>query len=226
MRYIKSAKKDGVNGNGFNLDDFKQLQRRYTTVEEELVSIRLENLTLKTENMILREENRRDMLTGISNERRMNEALLHHMALLKRKKQPLSFIYIDMNNLKETNSLFGYEDGGDAALKIIAKTLDNLVRKNQDLVGRIHGDEFGVLLPNTDEVGAKKFKAKVKEALSKLVISNIHGRFTITVSTGSGTINRLIGKSEDVSECIMEIKKSANAALDEDKKMNKHLRRK
>ena len=90
-----------------------------------------------------------DSLMPIANRRAFVRELSRMMAFAQRYGTPSSVVYFDLNGLKTLNDEFGHA-AGDAALQHIAQTLVDSVR-NTDVVGRIGGDEFGVLLVQTDE---------------------------------------------------------------------------
>jgi diguanylate cyclase (GGDEF)-like protein len=89
-----------------------------------------------------------DSLMPIANRRAFVRELSRMMAFAQRYGTPSSVVYFDLNGLKTLNDEFGHA-AGDAALQHIAQTLVDSVR-NTDVVGRIGGDEFGVLLVQTD----------------------------------------------------------------------------
>jgi diguanylate cyclase (GGDEF)-like protein len=89
-----------------------------------------------------------DSLMPIANRRAFVRELSRMMAFAQRYGTPSSVVYFDLNGLKTLNDEYGHA-AGDAALQHIAQTLVDSVR-NTDVVGRIGGDEFGVLLVQTD----------------------------------------------------------------------------
>jgi diguanylate cyclase (GGDEF)-like protein len=90
-----------------------------------------------------------DSLMPIANRRAFVRELSRMMAFAQRYGTPASVVYFDVNGLKQINDAYGHA-AGDAALQHIAQTLVDSVR-NTDVVGRLGGDEFGVLLVQTDE---------------------------------------------------------------------------
>ena len=88
-----------------------------------------------------------DPLTGLFNRRKFMEVLDHEMARSKRYNQDLSFMMLDIDHFKLINDNFGH-DTGDEALKRFAGILKSSLRET-DAAGRLGGEEFGVLLPQT-----------------------------------------------------------------------------
>lgn len=121
-----------------------------------------------------------DHLTDLYNRRFFEEELLRLDTL---RNLPLSVIMIDVNGLKLTNDAFGHETG-DRLLKKVAGIMKKECR-NDDIVARLGGDDFSVILPKTDAVQAKLIMDRItgsadKENLKSIVISVAAGYATKT----------------------------------------------
>ncbi len=88
-----------------------------------------------------------DPLTGVRNRRAFDHSLALELALVERRHTPLSLLMIDIDHFKQINDQFGHETG-DKVLSAIAKLLGVCARAI-DLVARVGGEEFAVILPNT-----------------------------------------------------------------------------
>lgn len=93
-----------------------------------------------------------DPLTPVANRRAFVRELTRMMAFADRYDAVSSLIYFDLNGLKPVNDSYGHA-AGDAVIAYVARVLVQNVR-DSDVVGRLGGDELGVLLAYTDEVGA------------------------------------------------------------------------
>src|SRR5579863_4568196 len=106
-----------------------------------------------------------DSLTPVANRRAFVRQLTRMIAFTHRYGVPASVVYFDVNNMKQINDVYGHP-AGDAALRHIATVLlDNI--RSSDIVGRLGGDEFGVILAQTDEEQAHGKAAVLAEAIAE-----------------------------------------------------------
>lgn len=105
-----------------------------------------------------------DPLTGLANRRWLLELLEREFLRARRHRRPLSLIYLDLDGFKLVNDRFGHLFG-DGILRSAARSMQAVLR-GSDLLARIGGDEFAVLLPETDLAGAEKVAAKIHRALA------------------------------------------------------------
>lgn len=107
-----------------------------------------------------------DPLAPILNRRAFVRELSRMMAFAERYGTPSSVLYFDVNNMKAINDTYGH-GAGDAALTHVANTLLSSVRAT-DAVGRLGGDEFGVLLAQADQGAASAKGANLKQAIESM----------------------------------------------------------
>jgi diguanylate cyclase (GGDEF)-like protein len=105
-----------------------------------------------------------DPLTGVANRRAFVRQLTRTIAVTHRHRVPASIIYFDVDNLKQINDVHGHP-AGDAALRHVAGVLHDNIRSS-DIVGRLGGDEFGVVLAYIDEKHADNKAAALAEAIA------------------------------------------------------------
>jgi diguanylate cyclase (GGDEF)-like protein len=134
---------------------------------------------------------RTDSLTGIANRRKLDERLPLEMSRLARHADPLSLLLIDVDHFKKYNDLYGHPEG-DVALKKVASVLAACSRQ-QDLAARFGGEEFAILLPNTDEAGALAVAEKIMLEMSKLEIPHAQSPTSprLSVSVGGTTWSKV-----------------------------------
>jgi len=116
-----------------------------------------------------------DTLTGLYNRRFYEKAI---QRLDNEKYFPLTLVMADVNGLKLTNDAFGHQ-AGDEILKVIAHIIKRECRA-EDVVVRIGGDEFVILLPETDAVNANKIIDRINQSISNEKVCNI----ILSISTG------------------------------------------
>ncbi len=109
---------------------------------------------------------RSDALTGLPNRRAADERLGHELRRSARSRAPLSVLLLDIDHFKQINDRFGHEHG-DFALQSIALLLAAKIRAT-DLAARFGGEEFIVMLPETDASQAKHVAEKLRCAISEL----------------------------------------------------------
>jgi len=117
-------------------------------------------------NAFIRTEVEYDALTGIHNRRFFDELMKRTISSLSRSGSLLSLLMIDIDFFKRYNDTYGHVEG-DKCLKIVAQTLSKSVTRVDDFVIRYGGEEFVIVLPNTDEFGARLIAEKMLENIRK-----------------------------------------------------------
>ncbi len=130
-----------------------------------------------------------DQLTGLFNRRYYEQAV---QRLDDERYYPLTLIMADVNGLKLTNDAFGH-DAGDQLLRKVAEILKRGCRAS-DVVARIGGDEFVLLLPETDAKHAERIINRINEAIDKEQISN----FILSLSLGYAIKENSSEKIDDI----------------------------
>ncbi len=120
-----------------------------------------------------------DELTGLSNRRRFSEALRLEMARLRRTGQPLSLVTLDVDHLKKINDSHGHP-AGDAAIRHVADALRR-GRRETDITARLGGEEFAILMPGTERLGAVRAAERIRRDLAESTIPVVG---SVTVSAG------------------------------------------
>ena len=106
---------------------------------------------------------RLDKLTGLINSRAFMEQAPMLMDICRREGQPVAMAYIDLDGFKQVNDTRGHQKGDDV-LRAAAYAMKSTVRVS-DLLARVGGDEFAVMLPNTPEEGAVEVLEKLRAAI-------------------------------------------------------------
>lgn len=122
--------------------------------------------------LTLRQESSTDPLSGLANRRMFIRLAQRELARVRRLKQPVAMMLIDVDHFKEINDKLGHEKG-DELIAALGEALNETIKRPGDAVARLGGDEFVALLVDTDHQGAEllaeRVKAKLDEALIRLV---------------------------------------------------------
>jgi diguanylate cyclase (GGDEF)-like protein len=125
---------------------------------------------------------RTDFITGAVNARYFNELLQMEISRIRRYPHPITLVYVDVDNFKLVNDLFGHRIG-DEVLRCIAAELKSQLRIT-DTVARLGGDEFVMLLPSTRQPEARMVVSKV---YANLIEKMRQRNWPVTFSMGAVT---------------------------------------
>lgn len=141
----------------------------------------------------LREKNReleflarRDGLTGVANRRFLMECLESEFTRCRRYGRPFSLMMLDLDHFKRINDNFGHHVG-DEVLVRVAQVLSQSLREN-DLLGRYGGEEFAVILPETDRAAALVVAERCRMAVQEIEIPVPDGVLRVTTSAGLASV--------------------------------------
>lgn len=169
---------DGEIANAINaFNDMGDRIKNFTTKLQEEVKARTQELEIA--NKKLEQLATKDSLTGLYNRLKIDEIVRHERERQKRFGNPFSIALVDIDNFKEINDNFGHLEG-DRVLKEVAKRLRESIRKS-DVVGRWGGEEFLIVLPQTEFDGAKHLAENINSVLKNNPIEPVG---VISVSVG------------------------------------------
>ncbi len=143
-----------------------------------------------------------DILTGLSNRRDMYQKIKHETDRFERNEKPFAILMGDIDNFKKINDTYGH-DAGDHVLTSIASVMISTVRK-QDIVGRWGGEEFLLLLPETNLDGGKKIAEKLRVKIKNESMHYKNHVLNVTITIGVSVYNRI----HDVNESIKKADKA------------------
>lgn len=155
--------------------------------------VRLRTLELEAANRALDLQARTDALTGLLNRRGFETQMAFGLAMARRSGRPLSLITVDVDHFKRVNDTYGHE-AGDEVLRRLARTLEERLR-GSDVIARLGGEEFVVLLPDTDLAGAQAIAQAVVQAMADQQDPVVG---SITVSAGVASMRGLQDNGTDI----------------------------
>lgn len=156
----------------FDISERKRTEEQLVTLQKEL-----EDLSFK------------DGLTGVANRRMFDSVVEVEWNNARRQLQPLSLILLDIDYFKQYNDHYGHLQGDDC-LKRVARTLTMAATRPRDFIARFGGEEFVLVLPETDQEAAARVAERCRSALAREQIAHANSPIsgTLTVSMGVGTI--------------------------------------
>lgn len=147
-----------------------------------------------------------DALTQIPNRRYFNDRFKREVQRNRRSQNPLSLLMADIDNFKNYNDNYGHNKG-DEVLSLVAKTIDTTLKRSVDFCARFGGEEFIIVLPDTDKTGAVFIAEQLLERISGLNIDHAYSDVKNTVSISVG----IACKSDEITDHEALIKKADEA---------------
>ena len=151
-----------------------------------------------------------DGLTGATNTRAFHERLTAEVDRAKRYHHPFTLAYVDIDNFKAINDVFGHQTGDDLLCAVV-RTLERNIRTS-DLVARLGGDEFALLLPETGTESAEPVLQKLQRDLLEVMQGN---NWPVTFSIGLAVFT-------SVPSSVAEVVRFADALMYSAKKNGKN----
>ena len=136
----------------------------------------------------------KDITTGLLNRRGGEEALAREEARLQRTRTAAGLVMFDIDHFKVINDRYGH-GAGDRVLSEVARVISRIQRAS-DIAIRWGGEEFLVLLPDNDVVGARRFAERVRLGVESLRIPDVP---RITISAGAAELTRMQSAAESVA---------------------------
>lgn len=129
----------------------------------------------------------RDSLTGLLNHTNLKLALEREMSLSRRRQRPLTFVMLDLDHFKHVNDSYGHPVG-DRVIKGLSRLLVQRLRKG-DIIGRYGGEEFAVILPDTDLGQGLRLMDDLRAEFALLTHQHATGSITATFSAGLAALH-------------------------------------
>ncbi len=151
------------------------------------VQLKIKSLqdSLKESNRQLKDLSQTDALTGLANRRRLMEILAIEFERSRRSHTPFSLLMIDLDHFKSINDNYGHQEG-DLVLRALAELMLSHLRQ-YDTAARFGGEEFSLVLPETDPVEAAGVAERMRKEISRMKFTGAIEELAITASIGVAT---------------------------------------
>jgi diguanylate cyclase len=171
----------------------EQFQDSMAELVNKMISLELETENLKAELKVVHTQATHDTLTGLPNRNSYNQRLKEEIARYQRYKSPLTLAIWDIDHFKNINDTYGHKSG-DKVLALTAKQLQDHTR-DTDFIARFGGEEFVMLLPNTDKESALVLIEQLREIIQTTGF-NANGK-AVPITISCGLTDFLEGDTED-----------------------------
>ena len=152
-------------------------------VQERTLELHIALQELEEANHELEQKNTLDELTGLFNRRFYDQKILAEYRRSKRNLTPLSLIIIDIDHFKLVNDTHGHL-AGDQCLVWLSSQLKNSLKRGSDMAFRYGGEEFCVILPDTDESGAVTLADSLRKNIESQPCIHKDIQISLTISSG------------------------------------------
>lgn len=153
----------------------------------DVTEVAVNRLQLQNANQKLHEISRSDGLTGLLNRKTWEDSLIHEFKRFQRYSHTSTLIMFDIDHFKRVNDTYGHP-AGDAVIRNTAKILKDSTR-NIDISGRYGGEEFALVLVDTDAAGATIVAERIRAAIEECIVKYDKNELRYTVSLGIAELN-------------------------------------
>lgn len=160
-------------------------------VQERTLELNIALQELESANQELERKNVQDELTGLHNRRFYDQKILAEYRRSRRNLTPLSLVLIDIDHFKLVNDNHGHL-AGDQCLVWLAKHIKQGLKRSADKAFRYGGEEFCLILPNTDAEGALLLAEQLRLAISQYVFTFQETEIPLTISCGICTYQQQV----------------------------------
>jgi diguanylate cyclase (GGDEF)-like protein len=155
-------------------------------VQERTLELNIALQELEEANRELARKNTLDELTGLNNRRFYNQKIQAEFRRSKRNLTPLSLVLIDIDHFKQVNDTHGHQ-AGDHCLKHLAQIIKNSLKRSTDIGCRYGGEEFCLIVPDTDTLGAIELAENLRQKVSQSQCEFEDLTMKVTISCGVST---------------------------------------
>ncbi len=207
------------------LDETRKREDATQSMQTSLETMAMEMKKLRAEVSKLNSEATTDSLTKVNNRRAFEMEIDNCVSASKAESKPLCLLFVDLDHFKTFNDKFGHTIG-DKVLRFVATLLKNNI-KGSDSVSRFGGEQFTILLPETEYNDALKVAENIRERLSKQTLSDSAEKIELgTITASIGVANYKYGESSEelvrkADKCMHEAKREGRNRVVGEKNLKK-----
>ncbi len=188
--------KGRIRGTLATFDDMTDLEKKHNELQSTVGALYKSQEELLDKTLELELLATRDPLTGCLNRRAFLEKYEHQFASSRKQKRPLSCLMMDLDHFKSINDRFGHACG-DKVLKYVSELLRQSSRPT-DIIGRYGGEEFCIILPETDLDQAALIAERLRKDVHVQSVENVTPAARITTSIGVAALTADIANADDL----------------------------
>jgi len=156
-----------------------------------------------------------DRLTGLLNRGTWENLVDAEFERFRRYRQATTLVMFDVDHFKKINDTYGHL-AGDEVIRFTAKVIRNIIRQS-DSAGRYGGEEFGIILPETDTEGAYVICERIRKTIARSVVKTSAGDITYTISMGIAQLDErpknYMKWLQQADEALYQAKKSGRNSI-------------
>ena len=176
----------------------------------DVTDVATRKIALEAANQTLKQLSRTDRLTEINNRGFWEESLMHEFQRCRRSGRVSSLLLFDIDHFKKLNDNYGH-GVGDKVLRVVARQIRN-AQRNTDIAGRFGGEEFALILPETDGQQALVMAERLRQQIAQLQIESDDTLLHVTVSMGVSEFSALMPTYQDwLDHCDSALYAAKNA---------------
>ncbi|TXH94849.1 MAG: GGDEF domain-containing protein [Rheinheimera sp.] len=158
-------------------------ERLEDNIQSRTLELQVALTELAEKNSALEEQNTLDALTGVRNRAYFDKKIQAEMKRSRREQRPLALVMLDIDHFKQINDQHGHL-AGDAVIRGVAQRIQALLKRSSDHVCRYGGEEFALILPNTDDEGVVALAEQIREAIADTPFETEIGELSVQISAG------------------------------------------
>jgi diguanylate cyclase (GGDEF)-like protein len=184
--FYQESKAESCDVSRFELQPVEEQDELESKVQERTLELNIALQELEEANKELQEKNTLDELTGLYNRRFYDQKILAEYRRSRRNLTQLSLLVIDIDHFKNINDSYGHL-AGDKCLIAVAACIKKCLRRSADIGCRYGGEEFCLILPETDSKGAIAQAEELRESIAACQINYNNIDINLTISCGVST---------------------------------------